>query len=144
VALPELYGPAVPGLPEAPDGFIPVDTNCQVRGVERVYAAGDTTDFAIKYGGIAAQQADTAAQAIAALAGAPVQPETFHPVIHGMLLTGALPRYLRADITGGQPITSEITLQPTWSSPDKIVARYLAPYLDRTFGSGPGRPGGPS
>ena len=36
VTLPELYGPAVPGLPEAPDGFIPVDTNCQVRGVERV------------------------------------------------------------------------------------------------------------
>ena len=141
VTLPELYGPAVPGLPEAPDGFIPVDTNCQVRGVERVYAAGDTTDFAIKHGGIAAQQADTAAQAIAALAGAPVEPEKFHPVIHGMLLTGALPRYLRADITGGQPITSEITMQPTGSSPDKIAARYLAPYLNRTFGSGPGRPG---
>jgi sulfide:quinone oxidoreductase len=144
VALPELDGPAVAGLPEAPDGFIPVDVHCQVRGVERVYAAGDATDFRMKYGGIAAQQADTAAQAIAALAGAPVEPETFHPVIHGMLLTGALPRYLRADITGGQAFASEITMQPTWSPPDKIAAKYLAPYLDHTFGSGPGRPGSPT
>jgi sulfide:quinone oxidoreductase len=141
VALPELYGPAVAGLPEAPDGFIPVDVHCQVCGVERVYAAGDTTDFAIKHGGIAAHQADTAAQSIAALAGAPVEPETFHPAIHGVLLTGALPRYLRADIIGGQAVASEITMQPTWSPPDKIAAKYLAPYLNRTFGSGPGRPG---
>jgi hypothetical protein len=39
VALPELYGPDVPGLPEAPDGFIPVDFHCQVRGVERAGGA---------------------------------------------------------------------------------------------------------
>lgn len=141
VALPEVHGPAVPGLPEAPDGFIPVDAHCQVRGVERVYAAGDATDFAIKHGGISAQQADVAAQAIAALAGAPVKPETFHPVVHGMLLTGALPRYLSAEIAGEQRVTSQMTMQPTWSPPDKISAKYLAPYLDRTFGSGPGRPG---
>ncbi len=141
VALPELYGPGVPGLPEAPHGFIPVDVHCQVRGVERVYAAGDATDFAIKHGGIAAQQADAAAQAIAALAGAPVEPEAFHPVVHGMLLTGALPRYLSADIEGGRAFNSEITMHPTWSPPDKISAQYLAPYLADAFGSGPGRPG---
>ena len=141
VALPELYGPSVPGLPEDSDGFIPVDVHCQVLGVERVYAAGDATDFAVKHGGIAAQQADTAAQAIAALAGAPVEPETFHPVIRGMLLTGAKPRYLSADIAGGQPFNSEITMQPTWSPPDKMAAIYLASYLDHKFGSGPGRPG---
>jgi len=141
VALPELHGPGVPGLPEAPDGFIPVDSHCQVRGVERVYAAGDATDFAIKHGGIAAQQADTAAQAIAALAGAPVEPETFHPVIHGMLLTGALPRYLSAGFTDRRRFNSEVTVQPKWSPPDKISAKYLAPYLDDSFGSGPGRPG---
>ena len=33
VALPELVGPSVTGLPEAADGFIPVDQHCQVRGV---------------------------------------------------------------------------------------------------------------
>ena len=67
------------GLPAALNDFIPVDRHCQVRGVERVYAAGDATDFAIKHGGIAAQQADAAAEAIAALAGAPVKPKPSIP-----------------------------------------------------------------
>ncbi len=47
-------------------GFIPIDPHCRVCGLEHVYAAGDATDFAVKHGGIAAQQADTAAEAIAA------------------------------------------------------------------------------
>ena len=131
VSLPELYGPHARGLPVARNGFIPVDHHCQVRGVPRVYAAGDATDFAIKHGGIAAQQADTAALAIAALAGAPVQPSPFDPVIQGMLLTGAAPRYLSARITGGQGYTSQFTDQPTWSLPTKIAAKYLGPYLEQ-------------
>ena len=60
-------------------GFIPVDSRCRVRGVQRVYAAGDATDFAIKHGGIAAQQADVAAQAIAALAGIADAPKAVPP-----------------------------------------------------------------
>jgi sulfide:quinone oxidoreductase len=134
IALPELYGPAVRGLPAAEHGFIPIDLHAQVRGVERVYAAGDATDCAVKHGGIAAQQADVAAEAIAALAGAPVQPKTFQPVIQGMLLTGGKPRYLSARITGGHGFSSEISDAPTWSPPSKIVARYLAPYLERLEG----------
>ncbi len=130
VALPELHGPAVRGLPTALNGFIPVDGHCQVRGVERVFAAGDATDYAIKHGGIAAQQADAAATAIAALAGAPVKPQAFHPVIHGILLTGAAPRYLTARVTGGHGFSSQFTEQPTWSPPTKIAAKYLAPYLE--------------
>lgn len=130
VALPELYGPAVRGLPSAEHGFIPVDPHCQVRGVERVYAAGDATDFALKYGGISAQQADTAVRAIAALSGLPIEPTVFRPVIHGILLTGAAPRYLSAQITGGQGFSSRITTEPTWTPPRKIAANYLAPYLE--------------
>jgi sulfide:quinone oxidoreductase len=130
VALPELQGPAIPGLPEDREGFIPIDSHCQVRGAERVYAAGDATDFAVKHGGIAAQQADIAAQAIAALAGAPVEPQAFHPVIEGVLLTGAKPRYLKAHITGGHGSQSELTEEPQGPAPPKIAARYLAPYLD--------------
>jgi sulfide:quinone oxidoreductase len=131
VALPELYGPAVRGLPAAEHGFIPIDLHAQVRGVVRVYAAGDATDCAVKHGGIAAQQADAAAEAIAALAGAPLQAQAFKPEIHGMLLTGDKPRYLHARITGGHGFSSEISDTPTWSPPGKIVARYLAPYLQR-------------
>jgi sulfide:quinone oxidoreductase len=131
VALPQLSGPPAPGLPtDTTGGFIPVDPYCQVRDLERVYAAGDATDFAVKYGGVAAQQADTAAGAIAALAGAPVRPHKFHPVIHGILLGGKKPLYLSAHITGGHGSSSEVSDSPTWSPPTKIVAKYLAPYLD--------------
>ena len=130
VALPELYGPSVRGIPLSEHGFLRVDVHGQVVDVEHVYAAGDATEFAVKYGGIAAQQADAAAESIAALAGAPVTPEPFHPVIHGILLTAGEPRYLTARITGGQGFSSEISDTPTWSPPVKIAAKYLAPYLD--------------
>jgi len=139
VALPQLVGPSVPGVPTGTaGGFIPVDVHCQVRGLDRVYAAGDATDFAVKLGGIAAQQADTAAEAIAALAGAPVQPKPFHPMIHAVLIGGDKPLYLSAHITGGHGSSSEISETPTWSPPTKIAAKYLAPYLearDRVAGS---------
>jgi sulfide:quinone oxidoreductase len=131
IALPELFGPATPGVP-APDrhGFIPIDVHCQVPGIERVFAAGDATAFAVKHGGVAAQQADVAAQSIAALAGAPVTPTKLHPVIRGMLLGGDRPLYLSAHLTGGHGSTSEVSEEPTWSPASKIDARYLAPYLE--------------
>ncbi len=135
IAMPELEGPAVDGIPHDQDGFIPVDEHCQVRGAERVWAAGDATDFPIKYGGIAAQQADAAAEAIAALAGAPVEPQPFHPVIHGVLLAGDKPRYLSAHITGGHGFSSELSDEPSWAGATKIAAKYLAPYLEAWRGS---------
>ncbi len=134
VALPELFGPSTPGVPkDDSQGFIPIDVYCRVRGLERVYAAGDATDFAVKHGGIAAQQADVAAKSIAALAGAPVEPTKFHPVIHGILLGGEKPLYLSAHITGGHGSSSEVSEAPTWSPPTKIVAKYLGPYLESRF-----------
>lgn len=129
IALPELFGPEVRGIPLGDHGFVRVDPYCRVPGVERVYAAGDTTDFPIKHGGVGSQQADIAAQSIAALAGASVTPQRFNPVIHGMLLTNGKPRYLTAHITGGHGFSSEITDTPTWSPPSKIATKYLAPYL---------------
>jgi sulfide:quinone oxidoreductase len=94
-----------------------------------VYAAGDATDFAIKFGGIAAQQADAAAESIAALAGAQVKPRPFHPVVEGVLLTGAKPLRLRAHITGVHGVQSEAVEFVEAPSSPKIAARYLAPYL---------------
>jgi sulfide:quinone oxidoreductase len=130
IALPELSGPVVRGIPLGEDGFIPVDEHCRVRDVERIYAAGDATDFPIKMGGVGAQQADAIAQSIAALAGASVMPERFDPTVRGILLTGDEPRYLTAHLVGGRAFNSEITAQPTWSPPSKIAAKYLAPYLE--------------
>jgi sulfide:quinone oxidoreductase len=130
ISLPQLFGPDLPGVPTgSADRFIPVDTHCGVPTLERVYAAGDATDFPVKFGGIAAQQADTAAEAIAALAGAPIDPKPFHPVVHGVLLGGDKPLYLSAHITGGHGSSSEVGETPTWSPPTKIAAKYLAPYL---------------
>jgi sulfide:quinone oxidoreductase len=139
IALPELSGPGVRGIPLGKNGFIRVDPHCRVPDVEAIYAAGDVTDFPIKMGGIGSQQADIAAQSIAALAGASMTPERFNPVIHGMLLTHEEPRYLTAQITGGHGFSSEITDTPTWSPGRKIAAKYLAPYLealDRESASG--------
>jgi sulfide:quinone oxidoreductase len=131
VALPQLFGPSTPGVPGGADGgFVPIDTYCRVRGLENVFAAGDATDFAIKHGGIAAQQADTAAEAIAALAGATVEPKPFHPEIRAILLGADKPLYLSAHVTGGHGSSSQISEEPTWSPPTKIAAKYLAPYLD--------------
>jgi sulfide:quinone oxidoreductase len=131
IALPELFGPSTPGVPKRDGhGFIPIDVYCRVRGLERVFAAGDATDFAVKHGGVAAQQAVVAAEGIAALAGAPVEPSKFHPVIQGMLLGGDRPLYLSAHITGGHGSSSEVSEEPSWSPGTKIAAKYLAPYLD--------------
>jgi sulfide:quinone oxidoreductase len=131
VALPQLAGPRLTGVPaHGPGGFIPIDSYCRVPSLDRVYAAGDATDFAVKHGGIAAQQADTAARSIAALAGAPVEPEPFHPLIQGVLLGADRPLYLSAHLTGGHGSTSEVSETPAWSPASKIAAAYLAPYLD--------------
>jgi sulfide:quinone oxidoreductase len=131
IALPELYGPSVCGIPLGEHGFIRVDSYGRVADVEGVYAAGDAVDFPVKHGGIGSQQADVVAQSIAALAGAAVTPEPFHPVIHGILLTDDKPLYLTARITGGHGFSSEITDTPTWSPPHKIAAKFLAPYLEQ-------------
>ena len=81
------------------------------------------TQFPLKQGGIATQQADAAATAIAARAGAPVEPTPFRPVLRGLLLTGMV----RAE-AGTRP---GLDIEPLWWPPAKIVGRYLAPFLAR-------------
>lgn len=131
IALPELFGPSLPGVPTGTArGFIPVDAHCKVARLDRVYAAGDATDFAVKHGGVAAQQADTAAEAIAVLAGAPVESRPFNPIVHGVLLGGPKPLYLSAHITGGHGSTSEVSDSPDWSPATKISAKCLSPYIE--------------
>jgi sulfide:quinone oxidoreductase len=134
VALPRLRGPRIDGLPQTMDGFVPVDSHGRVHGLEDVFAAGDITSFPLKQGGIAAQQAEAAAEAIAAAAGADLEPHPFRPVLRGLLLTGGRPRYLRREITGGFGETSWASTEPLWWPPAKIVGRYLAPFLGSLAG----------
>lgn len=128
VALPELEVPPIPGLPQDQGGFIRTDSQMKVKGTVDVYAAGDATAFAIKQGGLAAQQADVAAASIAARAGAPAPHEEFHPVLRAALLTGSTPHYLRAD-ADTRPASSTEAERPLWWPPSKVAGRYLAPYL---------------
>ena len=104
-----------------------------------VYAAGDATAFPIKQGGIAAQQAVAAAQAIAADAGADVTPEPFEPVLRGLLVTGAEERYMRSELGGGAGQTSSVAEQALWWPPGKLAAHYLTPYLARLAKTQPRR-----
>ena len=128
VALPSMRGPSIRGVPQTVAGFIATDRHARVLGMEAVYAAGDGTAFPVKQGGLAAQQADAAAEAIAAAAGAEVDPKPFAPVLRGLLLTGSAPHYLRHDLT--QPGTPTQTAERSlWWPPTKVAARSLTPYL---------------
>jgi sulfide:quinone oxidoreductase len=129
VALPELRGPAIIGLPSNNDGFIPVDDYAAIRGVEHVWAAGDATDYPIKHGGVSAQMADTAARCIATLAGVSIEPREFGSVLEGVLLTGGRPRYLRGQPTTVSGPPSELLTLEHDDHPAKIAARYLTPQL---------------
>ncbi len=105
-----------------------------MNDVEDVFAAGDTTAFPVKQGGLAAQQADAAAEAIAVLAGADIAAEPFRPVLRGLILTGGAPLYARAELSrAGDP--ASVTTDALWWPPGKIVGRFLGPFLAERSGA---------
>jgi sulfide:quinone oxidoreductase len=134
VTEPRLAGPRLRGIPCGRDGFMHTDLYGRLAGIDGVYAAGDATAFPIKQGGLAAQQADAVAEAIAASIGVDIDPQPFRPVLRGVLLTGAAPLYLRTDISGCAGDDSTISSRALWWPPNKLSARYLAPYLSRQTG----------
>jgi sulfide:quinone oxidoreductase len=122
VSLPALGGPWIGGLPRDSEGFLPTDEHGAVEGVDAVWAAGDGTSFPIKQGGLAAQQADAAAAAIARALGADVPAQPFRPVLRGLMLDPRGQRFLDAD-RGDMPTA------PLWWPPAKVVAPHLGRYL---------------
>jgi sulfide:quinone oxidoreductase len=113
VALPLVRGLRVPGIPTTGLlGLIDVDEYGRVKGLADVYAAGDATDYPVKHGDIACQQADAVASAIA---GAdPAAP--FRPVLRATLPTGT------GELIPLGPGAGEDELA-------RLPGRYLAPYL---------------
>lgn len=128
VALPRAVARGIGGLPVNDRGFILTDAHGRVRDTPGVWAAGDGIAFPIKQGGLAAQQADAAAESIAAMAGADVDPQPFHPVLRGVLLTGRGSQWIRRDVGAGDA-EGEAERHALWWPPTKIAGRYLAPYL---------------
>jgi sulfide:quinone oxidoreductase len=106
-----------------------VDVHGRVRDTPGVYAAGDVTDFGIKQGGIACQQADVAAEAIAAAAGAPIEPSAFTPVLRALLVTEYAARWLHRDLSTGAVGTSTAAGPPEDPPWTKISGRELSRHL---------------
>ena len=55
----------------------------------------------------------------------------YRPVLRGLLLTGFVPRYLRADVQAG---SSVVDTERLWWPPAKIVGHHLAPFLATQLG----------
>jgi sulfide:quinone oxidoreductase len=144
VSLPKLEGCRIRGVPHDPGGFVRIDDRCRVIGRKRLFAAGDVTDFPVKQGGIATQQADVIAEAIAAEVGVDLEPRRFDPVLRAVLWTGEEPRYLQGPL-GGHGAASSFTSKPPWgASEGKIVGRYLTSFIAGLDASGAApAPGGP-
>ena len=132
VTLARMRGNAIRSLPHDDDGFLPIDAHGRVAGVEHVFAAGDGTNFPVKQGGIACQQADAVAEVIARAAGAALEPRSFRPVLRGQLITGRESRFMRTDLSGREGDTAESSPETLWWPPSKVAGRYLAPYLQQT------------
>ena len=112
------------------------------RAWTHVYAAGDVTNFPFKQGGLAAQQADAAAEAMLAELGLPIAPRPFDPVIRGVLFTDGEPAYLQAPLAPGAARPSDPRAYSLWWPPSKIAGRHLSPYLAMRAGRA-AHPGGP-
>ncbi len=131
LSLPRMEGRRIGGVPRDLAGFVPVDDHGRVRGMQHAYAAGDATTFPVKQGGIATQQADVAAEAIAAELGREVEAEPLDPVLRGVLWTGAKPLFLSGYLSGGHGETSSASDEAPWEGgeEDKLVGRYLTPFF---------------
>jgi sulfide:quinone oxidoreductase len=127
VALPRAVGPTVPGVPSDSRGFVLTDLHGKVPGIDAVWAAGDAIAFPVKQSGLAAQQADAAAESIAAALGVDLVPRPFQPVLRGMMLTGRGSAWMRHAPAGEGEGTAE--RRALWWPPTKIAGRYLSPYL---------------
>jgi sulfide:quinone oxidoreductase len=135
VAVPELRGPRITGVPSDHNGFVTTNTLGGVIGLSDVYAAGDMTNFPIKQGGLAAQQADLIAQRIASTYATDVKEPRAQHVLRARLIGGAHPIFLRTVLDEFGQATSA-TLQhesleedESSAAPEKIFGRYLTPYL---------------
>ena len=127
VALPGLSVPEIPGIPQGRHGFIGCDAEMAVDGLDRVWAAGDSTWFPIKQGGLAAQQAEVAAACILRAGGADIEPPPLRPILRGALITGGQPQFIRAEIGGDSDAV--LTTSPLWWPPIKVAGPRLGPYL---------------
>lgn len=128
VGLPLLTGPELEGAPLDDLGFLRVDDRQRVGGSDHVFAAGDGTDYPVKYGGLATHQARRALTGIAAAVGGTVPDEPATPQLRGVLMVGRRARAL-ADADERTPAGA-----PLWTPDGKVAGTYLPGYLNEVAG----------
>ena len=131
IALPELHGPRIAGIPANWSGFVSTDSCGRAEGLANVYAAGDMTAYPVKQGRIAAQQADLVAHTIAAELGAPVKELRNTIILRARLLDGEGALVLRTELDPlGRSTRTSIEHQESRRAGDlKVFGMYLTPYL---------------
>jgi sulfide:quinone oxidoreductase len=124
--LPATRGPSVAGTPHDDHGFVPIDDHGRVPGFDGLYAAGDATPLDLKHSTLASGQGTAVAEALAAAAGARIDPQPWSRVLHGFL---TLPP--RFPSPPGSPWVddSEPASHCLWWPPGHVAGRHLAPYL---------------
>jgi sulfide:quinone oxidoreductase len=128
IALPLLEGPALTGVPLDPHGFVTVDAAMAVAGTEHVHAAGDATDGPIKQGGLAGQQADTAAAEVVRSCGIASPRTAYTPILRGKLTaTDGEELYLRRTLDGVD--RGHVSDRPLWKPSGVVCAWRLARWL---------------
>ena len=127
VAVPQLRGARIAGIPANRSGFVPIDARGRVQGMVDVYAAGDAIDYPIKHGGLATQQADRIAHTIAAGLGLTAHELKPKPVLEVRLIGGQRPLRLESSWTSSAN-------QPPRASPTPAANRGQAGprYTDAT------------
>jgi sulfide:quinone oxidoreductase len=129
LSLPLLHGPALRGLPTDPHGFVLVDAHQAVPGAEHVHAAGDATSGPVKQGGLAGQQADTAAAEIVRSCGGDALRIPYHPVLRGKLSApDGEELYLRRALDGVD--AGRTSDAPLWKPAGIVCAWRLAAWLN--------------
>jgi sulfide:quinone oxidoreductase len=132
--VPRLEGRRVAGVPADWNGFVATDPYGRVRELADVFAAGDMTQFRVKQGGLATQQADLIARVLAVRAGADVAIPPARHVLRTRLLVPDGPLYLRAELDGdGRPLPAreapQVSEEPLWWPPAKLFAHHLTPWM---------------
>ncbi len=130
IAVPALLGRRIAGVPASWNGFVPVGAEGSVAFLDRVYAAGDMTTFPLKQGGLATQQADAIARAIAVRLGGIAVPPPVLPVLDIRLVGGETPLSLRVALDEhGRPGDTELYEGTPLVPTAKVRGLHLTPYL---------------
>ena len=99
----------------------------RVPGADGVYAAGDVTNFPLKQGGLATQQADAAVEAMLAALGVPLVPRPFEPVLKGVLYTdrraGLSPGHLGRPGLGAPRVRHVVAAEQDRRAPPGALSR---------------------